>query len=80
MFTLCIACVIALQVVLVTVRMKVLQDGRFVRFLKSTDCWCVFSWSMCNQNGHLFSVSRAVFKVVMAYKDHGKTSAKRNSG
>jgi hypothetical protein len=28
----------------------------------------------------LFSVSRAVFKVVMAYTDHGKTSAKRNSG
>ena len=37
---------------LVTVRMKVLQNGRLLRFLKSTNCCCEFSWSICNQNGH----------------------------
>jgi len=37
---------------LVTVCMKVLQKGRLFRFSKRTDCWCVFSWSICNQNSH----------------------------
>jgi len=32
--------------------MKVLPTGRLVRFSKRTDCWCTFSWSICNQNGH----------------------------
>jgi len=61
--------------------MKVLQNERLVRFLKRTDWWCVFSWSICNQNGHfIHCIQSRVFKVVMAYTDHGKTSAKRNSG
>jgi hypothetical protein len=29
------------------------KNGRFVRFSKRTDCWWAFSWSICNQNGHL---------------------------
>jgi len=35
---------------LVTVRTKVLQNGRLVRFSKTTDCWCMFSWSVSNRN------------------------------
>jgi len=47
--------------------MKVLQNRRLVGFLKRTDCWCVFSWSMCNQNGHFIQcIQSRVFKVVMA--------------
>jgi len=37
---------------LVAVCMKVLQNGRLVRFSKRTYCWCAFSWSICNQYGH----------------------------
>ena len=29
--------------------MKVLQNGRLLRFSKRTDCWFVFSWSIYNQ-------------------------------
>ena len=35
----------------ITVHMKVPQNGRLVRFLKRT-VWCMFSWNICNQNGH----------------------------
>jgi len=67
---------------LVTIHMKVQQNGKLVRFSKKTDCWCVFSWSICYQNGHFIRCIRAaVSKVMTAYKNHGKTSsAKRNSG
>jgi hypothetical protein len=37
---------------LVTVRMKVLQNGRLSGISKGTDCGCAFSWSICNKNGH----------------------------
>ena len=37
---------------LVTVCMKVLQNGRLLRYSKRSFCWCTFSWSICNQNGH----------------------------
>jgi predicted transcriptional regulator len=62
--------------------MKVLQNGRIVRFLKRTDCWCTFNWSICNINSHLLGVSRAaVSKVMTAYTNHRKTSsAERSSG
>ena len=33
--------------------MNVLQNGRFDRFSKWTDCWCAFSWSICNKNSRL---------------------------
>ena len=29
-----------------------MQIGRLVIFSERTDCWCEFSWSVCNQNGH----------------------------
>jgi hypothetical protein len=67
---------------LVTIHMKVLQNGKLVRFSKRTDCWCVFSCSICKQNGHFIRcITAAVSKAMMAYKNHWKTSsAKRNSG
>ena len=37
---------------LVTVHMKVPQNGRLVALSKRTDCWCAFSWSVCNQIEH----------------------------
>jgi hypothetical protein len=33
----------------VTVRVKVPQNGRLVRFSKGTNRWCAFSSSICNQ-------------------------------
>ena len=61
---------------------KVLQTGRLIRFSKRTECWCPFSWSICNQNGH--SVRSIQSSIFQGYGDihtrHGKTSsAKRNS-
>ena len=40
-----------LSLCLVTVCMEVLHNGRLLRFSKRKDCWCAFSWSICNQNG-----------------------------
>jgi len=37
---------------LITVRMKVLQNWRLVKFPKRTDCWCAFSWNIYNENDH----------------------------
>ena len=67
---------------LVTVRMEVSQNRSQIIFSKRAYCWCEFSWSICNQNGHLLGVSRAaVSKVMTAYTNHAKTSsAKRNNG
>jgi hypothetical protein len=67
---------------LVTVRVKVLQNGRVVRFSKRTDCWRAFSCSICNQTATLLGVSRAAVPKVMAtHTDRGKMpSAERNSG
>jgi len=31
---------------------KELQNGRLHRFSKRIDCWCTFSWSICNKNCH----------------------------
>ena len=63
--------------------MKVLQNGRLLRFSKRTDFWCTFSWSICNQNGYLIGCIQS--SSFQSYDDthinHGKTlSAKRNSG
>ena len=63
-------------------RMKVLQNGRLVRFSKSTAGWCAFGWGVCNQKtATSLGVSVAtVSKVLTAYTCHGKTSsAERNS-
>jgi len=37
---------------LVTFLLKVLQNGRLVRFSKRTNCWCAFIWRDSNQIGH----------------------------
>jgi len=61
---------------------KVLQNGRLIRFSKRTECWCPFSWSVCNQNGHsLRSIQSSIFQGYgNIHTRHGKTSsAKRNS-
>jgi hypothetical protein len=51
----CLRCVVPVskhyRLCLVTVRTKVLQNARLVRFLNTTDCRCMFSWSVCTQNG-----------------------------
>jgi hypothetical protein len=61
--------------------MKVLQNGRLVRFSKRTDCWCTFNWSICNHNSNLLSVSRAaVSKVMTAYTTREKTSSAKKNG
>jgi hypothetical protein len=43
---------------LVTVPMKVLQNGDLVRFSKRTDYWCMFSCSICNQMATFLGVSQ----------------------
>ena len=77
----CVRCVVSVPGCLATARMKVLPNGRYVRFSKWTDSWCLFSCNICNQTAALLSVSRAaVPKVMMTYTNHRKTSAERNSG
>ena len=51
LFVLCSASVIALQIVFSNC-MKVLRNGRLIRFSERSDCWCAFSWSICNKNSH----------------------------
>ena len=36
----------------VTVCITVMQNVRLIGYSKRTDCWCTFSWSICNQNCH----------------------------
>ena len=61
---------------LVTVLMKMLQNGRLVRFSKRTDFWCAFSWIIVTKTVTLLGVSIAeVFNVVTAYTNRGKTSS-----
>jgi hypothetical protein len=59
----CLCCVVPLsmhyRLCLVTVCMRVLQNGRLVRFSKRTDFWCAFSWSICNQNGHFIRCTQS---------------------
>ena len=65
---------------LVTVHVEVLQNGRLVRFIKRTDCRCVFSCSVCDQTATSLRLSRAaVPKVVTTYTDHGTTSSAERS-
>ena len=73
----CLLCVVPVSVhyrlYLVAVCMKVLQNGRLVRFSKLTDCWCAFSCSVSNQMATSLAVSRAaVPKVMTTHTDHGK--------
>jgi len=43
--------------------MNVLQNERFVRFSKMTDCWWAFSWSICKQNGRLIGcIQSSIFQ------------------
>jgi hypothetical protein len=55
--TLCSASVMRYRLYLVTVYRKVVQIRRIVRFSERSGCWCVFSWNICNQNGHLGELS-----------------------
>jgi hypothetical protein len=52
----CLQCVTPVsfhcRLCLATVRVKVLQNGRLLRFSKWAVCWCAFSWIISNQNGH----------------------------
>jgi hypothetical protein len=66
---------------LVTVRMKVQQNGRLFIFLKRSNFSCAFSWSICNKTDTLIGVSRAaVSEVMTTYTNHGKISGRRKSG
>jgi len=68
----CLCCAVPVSVnyrlCLVTVCVRVLQNGRLLRFSKRSYCWCMFSWSICNKTATLLGVSRAaVSKVMMTY-------------
>jgi hypothetical protein len=78
----CLHCVVPVSVhyrlCLVTVCVKVLQNGRLVIFSKLTDCRCVFSCSVFNQTATSLAVPRAaVPRVMTTYTDHAKS---RNCG
>ena len=45
---------------LVTLSVKVLHNGRLLRFSKRTVCWCTFSWGICNQNGHFIRCIQSI--------------------
>jgi hypothetical protein len=75
----CLLCVVPVSVhyrlCLVAVCMKVLQNGRLVRFSTLTVSRCLFSCTVSNQTATSLAVSRAaVPKVVTTYTDHGKRS------
>jgi len=52
LFVLVVPVSVHYRLCLVTVCMKVLHNGRPIRFSKWSDCWCTFSRSICNQNIH----------------------------
>jgi hypothetical protein len=74
-FLVCLCCVVPVsthyRLCLVTVRMKIPQNGRLVRFSRRTDCWCTFSLSICNQTDTLFLYQRSSSNVMKAYTNHG---------
>ena len=82
----CLCCVVPVSVhyrlCLVTVCMKVLTNGRLLRFSKRTDCWCAFSCSICNQNSHFIRcIQSSSFQGCGdIHKSWEDSSAKRNSG
>lgn len=82
----CLRCVVQVSMhyilCLVTLRIKVLQNGRLVKFSKHTDCKWAFSCSICHQNGHIITyIQASVSEVMTANTYHGKmSSAKRNGG
>ena len=47
---LCSASAIHYRSCLLTIRMKILQSARFVRFSTWTDFWYAFNWSISNLN------------------------------
>jgi len=60
----CLYCLVSVsmhyRLCLVTVCMKVLQKLETCQIFKEErHCWWLFSWSICNQNGHSLGVSRA---------------------
>ena len=66
---------------LITVCMQVLQNGRLTSFSKKTDCWCLFSWSICKQNSHFIRCPKQQFPRLWWHTHNGRTSsANRNSG
>ena len=82
----CLCCIVPVSVhyrlYLVTVCMKVLQNGRVFRFSKRTDCGCTFSWSTCSQNGHFIRcIQSSNFQGYGdIYKSWEDISTKMNSG
>ena len=66
----CLQCVTPVSVqyslCLVTVHMKVTQNGRLARFSKRAGCWYAFSWIVRNQNGHFINllVSELFFLIL----------------
>jgi hypothetical protein len=76
----CGASVSALQIVVVTVHLKVLQNERLVRFSKRTDCWCAFSWSISSQNGHFIKcIQSSSCQGYDVTHNHGKTSSSKGN-
>ena len=69
----CLCCVVPVsmdyRLYLVTVCMKVLQNGRLLRFSKRTDYWCTSVTKMAT----LVGVSRAAV-FMTTHTNHGKTS------
>jgi len=66
---------------LVTVRLKVLQNGRLVIFSKRADCWCALSWIICNQNDRFIKcIQRSGFQVMTAHTNRGKASSPERNG
>ena len=53
LFTLCSSLLsVHYRLCSVTVRTKVLRNETLVRFSQRANCWCAFSWSICNQTGY----------------------------
>ena len=64
----------------VAFRMKVLQNGRLVRFWRRTNYWCAFSWSICNQIGQFIRcIQRSCLKEchpLCVYQNYSRSMIK----
>jgi len=82
----CLHCVVPVsmhyRLCLVTVRMKALESGGLVRFLKRTVCWCTYSWCICNRKGHfiVFIQSSSFQGYYGIHKSREDIISCRNSG
>ena len=67
MFVLCSASISTLQIVFSNSLYESSVKWKTVRVSKRTDCWCIFSWRVCNETATWLGLSRAaVSKVQMA--------------